>query len=212
MRRYAGFTLLLWIALLWGCSGSVLVTVPARMDLGRYATLGIVEFASNSGAQLNGQATRQFQEHIHAAQPGTRFIELGSREAVLSAVGARQLDAVALRQIGEKYGVAAVFLGDIAYSEPKADVKLTDLTRLEGGVRAEMRADISGRLVETATGASVWSNSGWVRRQIGRLSVSAERGVSAGIGSSSPREEMVPALVYQLTHDFRPGTRRQAAR
>jgi hypothetical protein len=140
------------------------------------------------------------------------LIELGGREAVLAAVGARQLDAVALRKIGEKYGVAAVFLGDIAFSEPKADVKLTDLTRLEGGVRAEIRADISSRLVETGSGAGVWSNSAWVRRQLGGLSVSAERGVSAAIGKSNPREEMVPALVYQLTHDFRPSSVRQPAK
>jgi hypothetical protein len=212
MPRYAGFTLLLSLAMLWGCSGTVLVAVPARMDLKSYATLGIVEFGSNSGAAVNGQATRQFEAQIHAAQPGTRLIELGGREAVLAAVGARQLDAVALRKIGEKYGVAAVFLGDIVFSEPKADVKLTDLTRLEGGVRAEIKADISARLVETRTGASVWSNSAWVRRQLGGLSVSADRGVSAAIGKSNPREEMVPALVYQLTHDFRPSSVRQPAK
>jgi len=29
---------------------------------------------------------------------------------------------------------------------------------------------------------------------------------------SDPREEMVPALVYQLTHDFRPTTERRPAK
>jgi hypothetical protein len=42
--------------------------------------------------------------------------------------------------------------------------------------------------------------------------VSAEQGVSAGIGKSNPREEMVPALVYHLTHDFRPSSVRQPAK
>jgi hypothetical protein len=182
------------------------------MDLSSYGTLGIVEFASNSERAINARATRQFQEHIQAAQPGTRFIELGNREALLAAVGGRQLDGDALRKVGEKYGVAAIFLGDIVYSDPKTDVKLTDLTRLEGGVRAEIKADISSRLMETTTGASVWSNSAWVRRQMGHLKVSAEQGVSAGIGKSNPREEMVPALVYHLTHDFRPSSVRQPAK
>lgn len=212
MRTYAGFTLLLSLAMLWGCSSTVLVSVPPRMDLKSYGTLGIVEFGSNSDAAINLHATRQFQQQIQAAQPGTRFIELGNREAVLAAVGGRQLDVDALGRIGEKYGVAAIFLGDIAYSEPRTDVKVTDLTRLEGGVRTEIRGDISSRLVETRTGASVWSNSAWARRQIGRLSVSAEQGVSAGVSKSNPREEMVPALVYQLTHDFRPSSARQPAR
>ena len=103
MRKYAGFTLLLSLAMLWGCSRTVLVSVPPRMDLTSYGTLGIVEFASNSDRAINAHATRQFQEQIQAAQPGTRFIELGSREAVVAALGGRQLDVDALRKIGEKY-------------------------------------------------------------------------------------------------------------
>jgi hypothetical protein len=51
-----------------------------------------------------------------------------------------------------------------------------------------------------------------VRRQVGRLNVSAERGVSGSMSQSDPRDEMVPALVYQLTHDFRPSTVRQQAK
>jgi hypothetical protein len=212
MRTYAGFTLLLSLAM-WGCSSStVLVSVPPRMDLKSYGTLGIVEFVSNSDRAINAHATRQFQEQIQAAQPGTRFIELGNREAVLAAVGGRQLDVDALKKIGERYGVAAIFLGDITYSEPRTDVKLTDLTKLEGGMRTEIKGDISSRLVETSTGASVWSSSAWAKRQIGRLSVSAEQGVSGGVSKSNPREEMVPVLVYHLTHDFRPSSVRQPAK
>ena len=74
---------------------------------------------------------------------------------MLAAVGGGQLDADALRKIGKKYGVAAIFLGDIAYSDPKTDVKISDFTKLQGGVRAEVKGDISSRLMETTTGASV---------------------------------------------------------
>jgi len=203
---------LLTLALLCGCSGSVLVPVPARMDLKGYGTLGIIEFSSNSGSALNAQATRRFQEQIQAAQPGTPFLELGPREALLAAVGSGRLDADAYRKIGAKYGVAAVFVGEIAYSELKTDIRVNDLARMEGGVRAEMRGDISSRLMDARNGASVWASSAWAKRQVGRLNVSTEHGVSAAMTKSDPREEMVPALVYQLTHDFRPGTVRQARR
>jgi hypothetical protein len=209
MRNYARITLLLWLVVLWGCSSTVLVPVPPRMDLKGYGTLGLVEFASNSDPAINAHATRQFQEHIQAAQPGTPFLDLGSRETVLAAVGGRQLDVETLKKIGEKYGVAAIFLGDITYSEPKTDVNVNDLTKLEGGVRTEVRGDISSRLVETRTGASVWSSSAWAKRQIGRLSVSAEQGVSGGMSNSNPRDEMVPTLIYHLTQDFRPTSVRQ---
>jgi len=194
-----------------GCSSTVLVSVPPRVDLKGYGTLGVVDFTSNSGGAGGARATQQLQEQIQAAQPGTRFIELGSREAVLAAVGRHQLDADAAKRIGKRYGVDAVFLGEIAYSDAKTDIRVNDLTKLDAGLRSEVLGDISARLVETASGASVWSNSGWVRRQVGRVNVS-EQGISASMTKSDPREEMVPALVYQITHDFRPTTERRPAK
>ncbi len=105
--------------------------------------------------------------------------------------------------------IHAVFVGDIVYSDPKTDVKITDLTKLDGSVHTEIRGDISSSLTETRTGASVWSSSAWARRQIGRLSISAEQGVSGAMNNENPRDEMVPALVYHLTQDFRPTSVRQ---
>jgi hypothetical protein len=212
MKRYIA-SLLAALAALPGCSSTVLVPVPPRMELKSYGTLGIVQFTSNADAAVDVLATRQFQEQVQAAQPGTPFIELGSRQALLSAVGAAQLDAEAVRRIGAKYGVAAVFFGDIVYAEPKADIRVHDLTRLDAAVRAELRGDISARLIETASGASVWSSSAWARRQIGGVRVSADAGVSGAVSTKAdPRRDMVPGLVYQLTHDFRPSTVRQPAK
>ena len=212
MRRYAGITTLALLIALAACSSNtVLVSVPPRMDLKSYGALGIVEFAANEPG-TGARATRQFQEHVQAAQPGTPFLELGDRRTVLAGVGASELDAAALRKIGQKYGVRAVFVGEVVYSEPRVDVKVVDITKLQGGVRAEMRGDISSRLFETATGASVWSSSAWARREVGSLRVSADQGVSGGMSKANPREEMVLALVYHLTQDFRPTTVRQPAR
>jgi hypothetical protein len=211
MNRFAAISLLVGFALLAACSHTVVVPVPPRVDLRGYSSIGIVEFDSNSERAISARATRQFQEQIQAAQPGTRFIELGDRQALLASLGAKQLDAPTLRRIGQQYGVAAVFLGDIAYSEPRVDVKISDIAKMEGGMRAEIRGDMSARLFETATGASVWSNSSWARRQLGAVSVS-EQGVSGGLRNANPREEMVPALVYEITHDFRPSSVRQPAR
>ena len=97
-------------------------------------------------------------------------------------------------------------------AEPRVDVKVVDIRKLEGGVRAEVRGDISSRLFDTASGASVWSSSAWARRQLGSLQVSADQGVSGGVREGNARDAMVPALVYHLTQDFRPSTVRQPAR
>lgn len=212
MRKYAALVMLLSLVVQWGCSRTVLVPVPPRMDLKSYGTLGIVEFASNSDPAINGYATQQFQEHVQGAYPGTPILELGSREAVLGAIGATQFDADAMTKIGKKYGVSAVFLGDIVYSEPKTDVRLTDISKLEGGVRTEVRGDMSTKLMETRSGASVWSSSAWAKRQIGGVSVSTKHGVSAMLGDSNPRKEMVPALIFHLTEDFRLKLVRQPAK
>jgi len=99
MRKSAAFALMLSLAMLWGCSHTVVVPVPPRVDLQSYGTLGIVEFASNSDPVVNARTTREFQSHIHAAQPGTRIVELGTPDSLLAAVGSRQLDAQALRRI-----------------------------------------------------------------------------------------------------------------
>lgn len=211
MNRKSLLSLLASLALLFACSKTVLVSVPPRMELNRYATLGIVDFASSAEPALGARAARALQEKIQAAQPGTRFLELGERDAVLASVGAKQLDPAALKRIGEKHGVAAVFVGELAYSQPTMEVKLMDLTKLEGAARSEVKGEISSRLLETASGASVWSRSAWARRQIGGVNVSSEQGVSGGIRQGNPREAMLPALVYELTHDFRPSTTRQPA-
>jgi hypothetical protein len=209
MRQSTRFALLLSAVLSWSCSNTVVVPVPPRMDLQSYGTLGIVEFTSNSAPAINVHATREFQAHIHAAQPGTRIVELGTREDLMAAVGARQLDTAALRRIGDKYGVNAIFIGSIAYSDPRANVKVGDSNKLEGGVRIDVRGDMSSRLVETRSGANVWSSSAWAQRSLGSVNMSAEQGISGGMRAGNPREEMVPTLVRHLTQDFRPSTVRQ---
>ena len=211
MRTYAAFVILLALVVQWGCSRTVLVPVPPRMDLKSYGTLGIVEFASNSDPAISNYATQQFQEHVQGAYPGTSIFELGNRETVLAAVGATQFDADAITKIGKKYGVTAVFLGDIVYSEPQTVIRLTDINKLEGGVRTQVRGDMSTKLMETQSGASVWSSSAWAKRQIGSVSLSTKRGVSATVGDSNPRKDMVPALILHLTQDFRPKLVRQRA-
>lgn len=210
MRLVTRFAAMLLPLALWGCSSTVTVPVPPRVDLQGFGTLGLVDFASNATPSINAQTTREFGTHIHAAQPGTRIVKLGSRDSLLAAVGRRELDAEALRKIGQKYGVEAIFVGTLNYSEPRTEVRITDVAKLEGGVRVDLRGDINIELMETRSGASMWSSSAWARRQLGLVNVSAEQGVSAsGRAVSNPREEMVPALVYHLTEDFRPTSVRQ---
>lgn len=134
MRAHARSSSLRLLTLLWGCTSTVVVPVPPRIDLSRNGTPGVIEFDSNADGTIN---------------------------------------------------------------------------RLNGRVSTEFEGDVSSRLMETKTGASVWSSSAWAKRQIGRVTVSTDRGVNARMNSSDPRQEMLPALVFHLTQDFRPSTVRR---
>ena len=76
-------------------------------------------------------------------------------------------------------------------------------------MHTEVRGDMSARLVETRTGASVWSSSSWARRQVNRVSISSQQGMSGSMGNENPQAEMLSALVGHLTNDFRPTSVRQ---
>lgn len=206
------FVLLVSGALVGGCGGSKYVTVrvPPDVNLTSYETIGVIEIGSNAGAAINRYATERFESSLQSAQPGTRLVELGAAESVLASVGARQLDADAIRRIGERYRVAAVFAGQITYTDPKVNVKgFADLMAAQGSANVQMRGEMFARLLETKSGASVWSNSSWATRKIGGISVSSEHTVSGSVQASEPRRDMVPTLVYEVTTGLRESTARR---
>jgi hypothetical protein len=206
--------LLVSAALLDGCGGGasyVTVRIPPEVDLVSYGPIGIIEIGSSAGAALGRYATERFQSSIQSAQPGTRLIELGSTESVLAAIGASQLDADAVRKIGAQYHVAAVFQGQVTYSEPKVNVGgVTDLRSAVGSARVEMRGEMFAKLLETKTGASVWSNSSWATRQLGGINVSRDA-ITGALQSPDPRHDMVPVLVNEVTTGLRESTARRRA-
>lgn len=206
-RRLA---LLIAIVVVAGCAQRVTVRVPPALDLTGHGVLGVIDFVSNAGAAVNEHATRQFQAAVQAAQPGTRLIELGGEAALLAAIGAGQLDANAFRKIGEKYGVEAVFQGRITYSDPETRVNIRDVARARASARRYIQGDIFAKLVESSSGASIWSNAGWVRQQTGGVSVNGSIGVAVSMKpGENPRYQMVPGLVALVTQDLRPTFVRQ---
>jgi hypothetical protein len=194
---------LLATAFLAGCSGSqyVNVDVPPRFNVAGMGPVGLIEFTSNADAAISQYATQQFQQRLLAAQPGTRVVSLGSMDSVLAAVGSSRLDGEAVKKIGKKYEVAGVFYGNVAYGEPAMDVNVKDISSLRGSMHYTMRGDLSGTLVETKSGASIWSRSAWSQRQFGGGAVSKN---SIKVDKSeNPRHDMIPGLTQRVTEDFR---------
>jgi len=196
---------------LLACTRTVTVTVPPRVDLKAFASIGVIDFIAQPSGELSGEATQKFLGNLQAAQPGARFLELGSRAQVLREVGRSELDYQAVRAIGERYGVAAVLSGSVELSEPRPDIALSPgLTSVTA--QAKVDGKMSAKLWESASGATVWTNSSWGSWPLGGVSIGDAGATSAGFRHpQEKRNEIVMALIKALSGDFWPTYERRKA-
>jgi hypothetical protein len=190
---------------LTGCAAKmVTVTVPPRMELSTYPSIGVIEFVSRQSGTIGADATRKFIANLHSAQPGIRLLELGSQAKVLQEVGHAELDFRAIRAIGEKYGVAAVLTGTVELTEPRPAVDISSsLSALSAKAKAKVDGRMSAKLWETDSGASSWSNSSWGDWTVGGISLSSNGNVNAGYHYSQEKQDQIlMSLIKALNGDF----------
>jgi hypothetical protein len=186
------------------CSKTVRVYHPPPFDLGRYERLGIIAFTDNADPSVSSYATQQFQNQIHSAQAGIPILQMGVEKDVLRGIQSDRLDFEAFQKIGRKYGVAAVFFGNVQYSEIETEVQLESIRDLNANVNATLHATMSVELYETGGGAAVWSDSVSWKRNLGGISVSQRGNVSARMkGYHDAYKKLIPDMTYDLTRDFR---------
>ncbi len=178
------------------------VQVPPRVDLKEHEIIGVIEFSSSSKGKLGPLATSRFIEMARRDQGLVRVVSLGTEAEALRSVLRDRLDAEALRVLGEKHGVQSIFTGKVTVSDIKPNVQL--LTSLRGGtVSAHVNATLAVQLIETSTGASLWSSSAQGAREVGQISVSSGRNFS--FDSDDPDQaygDLVNALASETTRDF----------
>ena len=203
------FLVLIAPALLTACSSTktVRVAVPPRVDLRPYPTVGLVGFTSNANADLERMSTQKFLLEVQAAQPGTRVVELGSEQEVLASVGGRNFDAKTLRAIGEQHGVDVLVIGQLDMEKAKTKINVSSVWK-NLNAKSEVNAALTARLIETGTGATMWTDSSEVTTSVAALNLSGGGKHSKGGGSFSASDpeaaygEMVSALVCGITEDF----------
>jgi len=195
---------------LFGCAHTVVVKIPPKIDLQPYETIGIVEFTSNSGEDLNRIATQKFMGSIQNAQPQVRFLELGPEDQLVKKLGRSAWDIEAIKAIEEKYGVSSVFTGSFEISNVKPKVSIaTDLSSLRAS--AVVNISMVSKHWETVSGATIWSNS----RQ-GHWKVAGIRSNAQDISFSvnDPEEQYgryLEELAFAVTDNFRPHYERRDA-
>jgi len=172
--------------------------VPPRLDLARYEALGIAEFSADRKSELGGLATEEFVASVHAAQPGTPVLELGPL------AGRGKVAPEAIRELAAREHLSAIFVGEVSESESKPRVAF-DPSYGTASASAERKAKITVRLLDGASGATVWSATS--ERSI---PVVALDGSLRGLSSvrTTPADEaraiLVRDLVSDVTFDLRP--------
>ncbi len=190
-------------SMLSGCSHTEQVRIPPQMDLAPYRIIGVIEFSSNGEAELRQYVTQNYLQTIQNAQPGVRFLELGTRDLVLAKVSRKQLDFEAIKSIGRLYNVDAIIFGNLNLSEPKPKVSLSS-TWQSMKASAYVEASLITKLWEADSGVIRWTNSSQGKDSIARLSASTSG--SFHFGATDPEEtygKLIPQLVYANTEDFR---------
>lgn len=206
-RNARGATSAGWLGLLlllMSCRHEPAVQVPPRVDLMAWPVIGIVEFSAGRYPELGALATRHFVEMLHAAQPGARILELGSRSKVLGEIQHAEMDFEAVRALGKRYKVDAVFTGELVISEMKPHIAVGQYwDSVHAG--ASMRGELNARLFETASGASLWSRVSDAAAQVGSFSLA--KGAPPSVGAVDPSDasaSMVHQLVAEQRYDFYP--------
>ncbi len=200
--RFA-FIMLTGFILLAGCSHTEKVLLPPKIELKAYRNIGVIEFSTNAENDLRQYITQNFIQNVQSAQPGTRILELGSENLVLKSVRRHELDLKTIKSIGNEYKVDALILGHLQVSQIKPNVKIFSAPQ---AVRAKIyvEAALQTRILETDTGATLWTKANSGRVSVAKLNLAKEGPFD--FSASDPKEKygkLVPELVYANTSDFR---------
>jgi glucosamine 6-phosphate synthetase-like amidotransferase/phosphosugar isomerase protein len=182
--------------------GGTKVMVPPRIDLQQHEVLAIIEFTSSNEGKLGELATTRFMEEVRIDQGLVRIVELGSEEEALRQVGSDRLDRAAYLALGQEHNVATIFTGELEISDIRPAVSISgDLRNF--GAAADVDATLTVQMIETASGASLWSRSASVTQRVGQVSLIGGRPVFDADDPEHAYGELVHVLVDLVTADFK---------
>jgi hypothetical protein len=184
-----------------GCSRKVLL--PPRIDLVPHEAIGIVQFDCDAEGGLGALVTRAFTESARRDQGLLRMVEIGSRQQALGSVDLETWDAETFKALGAEHEVNTLFTGVLQVSDVRPDVQIGPDLR-SGSVSASVDASLAVQLIETETGASIWSASARVTQPVAQVSVFGdERIVFDAEDPETAYAGLVESLVARVTQDFR---------
>jgi hypothetical protein len=163
------------------CAGRQTYMVPPRIDLKEHEMIDLA---------------RQDQGLV-------RMVGFGSEDDALRSVAGAGLSPETFKALGREHGVRTILTGELIVSDIRPDLSLAPSLR-SGSLSARVQATLAVELIETSTGASIWSTSSSATQSVGHISVF--KGGSFVFDAEDPEEaygDLVNTLVAQATRDFR---------
>jgi hypothetical protein len=193
---------LLVVSLLCACGAPrPRVLMPPMYDLRGYPAVGLVQLSTTGQSRLNETATQQLMQQLQEAQPGIRILELGSEQAALAAVGRPQLDPEAVRALGAKHGIQALFAGTVEASKAKPAVNVTSL--MSAALSAKVNVTVAARLFDATNGTTMWTNSVSLDGEVAGVSVGGGGASIGAQGADTTSNQLVQQATFALADPFR---------
>lgn len=196
--------LILTVSLLFlfvGCAPKYqTVSVPPRIDLKEREVIGVIQFDSTSKGKLAPLATRRFTESARRDQGLVRMVHVGPQQGRPA-----MRDVEALKALGRRHGVQTLMVGRLEVSDIRPNVNVISSLKA-GSLTALVDATLAVDMIETETGASIWSRSASVTTEVGHISVYGKK--QFAFNAEDPDRAygaMIDALVNQVTRDFHVG-------
>ncbi|MGB9596186.1 MAG: hypothetical protein ACPL7B_07880 [Candidatus Poribacteria bacterium] len=189
-----------------GCGPKVLI--PPEVDIAKYNPVGLITFKSNAKGKLGDFVTLKFLDEISRSQKDAKIVELGYEDNVLKSLDRQTLDPTVIQMLGDKYKLKAVITGDLNVSDIKPKVSITSIiTSMR--VKAEVQATLIVRLIETKSGATIWSNLAEDKKSVASVSIFSKNDIV--FDAQDPGEaygDLANSLIKAVTEDLKPRKRR----
>jgi hypothetical protein len=185
------------------------VIVPPVMDLMTVEPVGLILFSvENAKGELDQMATQAFLQEATGYQK-VPVLEIGKLEDVLGKLGLKALDQDAARAIGERYKLKSFFFGDVKVSRVKRQVDVGGVLQGNLRIRASLDISVTGRLISTETGATLWTSSSNENGTLALMSLGEDLVPYFGVrDQDEATRTLLHELMFDLTWDFRPTKRR----
>jgi len=171
------------------------VTLAPRIDLTEHQIIAVVEFESSTDGELGPLATRRFTDMARRDQGLVRMMNVEPDTA--------QRNQAVFKRLGQTHDARTILVGSLEVSDIRPNLSIANTLR-SGTLTANVDATLTVDLIESSTGASIWSASARTTRTVGHISVFD--GKHFTFDAENPEQaygELIDTLVARVTSDFR---------